>query len=252
MAVNPTTDGAKPGADALAAAFAWWREAGVDFDYASEPTAWLRPVVTGEAVTSPTVPISKEPARKTALERALDEGDTAKIGGSEADWPQDLHAFRDWWLTEKSLSDAPEDRREAPVGKQGAKLGVLTPFPLEESEAAFLAAILRAYDLPSEEVYRASATPAALFLPDWADLGARGLADVTRRHMALAQPGRLLVFDRGLAPLFALSPQEARVPTMIDFGSRSTPVMIAPALTDLARSPERRKTFWNRWLEWTA
>ena len=252
MVAQPQENGVLPGKDALAAAFDWWREAGVDFDYAEAANQWLRTDETDKAVTSAPVPLPKAPARKTALERALDDSDAGRIGGNEADWPKDLAAFRDWWLTEKSLSDAPSDDREPPIGERGAEIAVLTPFPLEGNDKAFLAAILRAFGWQEAEAYRASGVPAPIGLPDWQELGSRGLAALTRHHMALAQPKRLLVFDRGLAPLFGIDPGAARTPTVIEFGARQTPVMLAPALSDLMRSPGRRKTFWNRWLEWTA
>ncbi|MDG6078287.1 hypothetical protein E3U23_03670 [Erythrobacter litoralis] len=252
MVAQPYKNGVLPGKDALAAAFDWWREAGVDFDYADTANQWLRADETDEAVTSPPVPLPKEPARKTALERALGDEDAGRIGGNERDWPQDLPAFHNWWLTEKSLSDASEDRREPPIGARGAEIAVLTPFPLEVNEQDFLAAILRAFGSQEMQVYRASAVPAAIGLPDWQELRSRGLAALTRHHMALAQPKRLLVFDRGLAPLFDIGPSAARTPTVLELGARQMPLMLAPALADLMRSPERRKTFWNRWLEWTA
>jgi len=252
MVAQPYGNGVLPGKHALVAAFDWWREAGVDCDYVDAANQWLRANETDEAVTSPPVPLPKEPARKTALERALDDGDAGSIGGNEADWPQDLPAFRDWWLTEKSLSDARQDHREPPAGERGAEIAALTPFPLEANERAFLAAILRAFGWQEAQAYRASAVPAPIGLPDWQELGTRGLAALTRHHMTLVQPKRLLVFDRGLAPLFDIGLGAARDPTVVKLGAQQTPAMLAPALADLMRSPERRKTFWNRWLEWTA
>src|SRR5690242_19127952 len=80
-------------ADSIAAAQAWWREAGVDFAYTDEPAPWLADEKTADA---PAPPAQATPARPPEPERP-------KIGGDRASWPQDLAAFRDWWLVEPSL-----------------------------------------------------------------------------------------------------------------------------------------------------
>ena len=252
MVAQPHENGVLPGKDALAAAFDWWREAGIDLDYDDTPSQWLKVEETDEAVTSPPVTMPKEPPRRNALERTLDADGAAGIGGTEAEWPQDLPAFRDWWLSEKSLSDTSGENRIAPTGDSGAELAVLTPFPLPESERAFLIAILRAFGWVEAETYRASALPAAISLPDWQELGERGLAAVTHHHMTLAKPRRLLVLDRGLSSLFGIAPGNARTPATLKLTTGAVPMLFAPALADLARSPERRKSFWTRLLEWTA
>ncbi len=253
MATKPLAAGEVPDKTALLAAFDWWREAGVDCDFAEAPTAWLRAEESEAAVTSPPVPVPRQPARETALERALGHaGAGARIGGDEADWPRDLPAFREWWLHEKSLSDAPAERRQPPVGDSNADLAVLTAFPLAQGEEAFLAAILRATGMQDDGVYRASAVPASLGLPDWVEMAERGLAAVTRHHLGLVKPRRVLVFDRGLAPLFGIASGEARSPAVLDLAGGRVSVLLVPALADLARTPARRQTFWNHWLEWTA
>ena len=253
MAAKPIASGETPDTKALIAAFDWWREAGVDCDFAEGPIAWLRADESEEAVTSPSVPVPRQPARQTALERALgSDSDAARLGGDAAEWPGDLSEFREWWLHEKSLSDAPNDRRQPPVGESGADLCVLTAFPLAEDEQALLGSILKAFGMQANHIYRASAVPAALGLPDWTEMSERGLKAVTHHHLNLAKPRRLLVFDRGLAPLFGIASGEARPPATLDLASGQISMLLVPALADLARTPARRKTFWNQWLEWTA
>ena len=73
-----------------------------------------------------------------------------------------------------------------------------------------------------------------------------------RHHIALSSPARVIAFGRALAPLFGVSPERAREAATVQAGEAVLPLLIAPDLAELARSPERRRNFWNRWLEWTA
>ncbi|PZT87917.1 MAG: hypothetical protein DI637_08590 [Citromicrobium sp.] len=102
------------------------------------------------------------------------------------------------------------------------------------------------------DAYLASAIPAATGHPDWADLAARGLAGVTRHHCNLVAPGRILVFGRELAPLFDIAADDRRKPQYLTLGERQLPLLLAPSLEELSRTPQRRRTFWNSWLDWTA
>ena len=229
-----------------AAALDWWREAGVNLDYSDESTAWLRePEIEVEPEAAPprrTVPRS---SAAPALERALTREPGAPIGGDPARWPSDLAAFRDFWLTEPSLDPGSLAERVAPAGEAGAALMVLTGQPDEgDREAIFsgeqgalLTRILRAMGLEESAVYLASALPRCTPLPDWDDLAARGLTALTRHHIALAAPQRLIVFGREAA----LLAQDCRVPTLP-----------APRLEILARSAPHKRKFWNAWLEWSA
>ena len=248
-------------ADALEAAFGWWREAGVDSDYTEEPASWLAEPEVEEAVTAPRPsPVMREP-EQTPLERAFDNIPAAEaIGGDNAGWPRDLAAFREWWMSEKSLAPVGADRRLPPRGVAGAKVWIVIPQPMEGDGEALLSgdagrlveAILRAIGVAPHEAYLASALPASLALPDWNDLAARGLGPVLHHHIALSSPMRVIAFGRALAPLFGIAPENAREPAVVRLGETVLPLMIAPELAELARSPERRRNFWNRWLEWTA
>lgn len=229
-----------------AAALEWWREAGVDLDYADEPAAWLRePEVEAEAEPTPpprTVPrVSATPA----LDRALAREPGSTIGGDPARWPADLAAFRDFWLTEPSIDPGALSERAAPLGEAGASLMILTGQPDEgDREALFsgdqgalLGRIFKAMGLDEGQAYLASALPRCTPLPDWDDLAARGLADLTRHHIALARPQRLIVFGRASE--------------MLARGS-GLPTLVAPQLETLARSVAHKRRFWNDWLEWSA
>lgn len=229
-----------------AAALDWWRGAGVDLDYAEEPSAWLRePAVEAVPDSAPPPRTVPRPSAAPALERALARAPGAAIGGDPARWPADLAAFRDFWLTEPSLDPGSLADRVAPLGEPGAKLMVLTGQPdegdrevlLAGDQGALLARILRAMEFEENEVYLASALPRATPMPDWDDLAARGLAALTRHHIALARPRRLIAFGKAPAMLAA----ECEVPTLA-----------APQLETLARSAAHKRRFWNAWLEWSA
>lgn len=248
-------------ADALESAFSWWREAGVDSDYADDPSVWLAEPEAEQAVAAPRpAPVVREP-EQTPLERAFVAVSTDEpIGGDRASWPKDLAAFREWWMSEKSLSPVGPDGRLPPRGVAGAKLWMVIPHPIEGDKDALLAgpegrlveSILRAIGIAPHDAYLASALPAQTALPEWIDLAERGLGDVLRHHIALSSPARVIAFGRALAPLFGVSAERAREAATVQAGEAVLPLMIAPDLAELARSPERRRNFWNRWLEWTA
>ncbi len=246
--------------DALAGALAWWREAGVDCDFGDEPTDWLAQAEAAEAVTAPKVePVAKAPPQRTAIQRALEgeNGSGARVGGAAAQYPADLETFREFWLSEPGLDERGPAGRVAPRGAQGAKLMLLVAQPdpedderlLNGPQGRLLASILRAMGLAEGETYLASALPRPAPLPDWNALAARGLGDLTRHHIALAAPQRLMVFGRGLAPLLAEGGEPSPA---LQLGDRSVPLLVAPRLDRLARMPGHRKQFWTNWLEWSA
>lgn len=229
-----------------AAALDWWREAGVDLDYSDEPTAWLRePEVAAEPEPASPKRTLPRPSATPALDRALAREPGAAIGGDPARWPSDLAAFRDFWLTEPCLDPGALADRVAPMGEAGAALMVLVGQPdendrealLSGDQGAFLNRILRAMRLEESQVYLASALPRCTPLPDWDDLALRGLAALTRHHIALAAPRRLIVFGRA--------------PEMLARDS-GVPTLAAPQLETLTRSAAHKRRFWNAWLEWSA
>lgn len=137
---------------------------------------------------------------------------------------------------------------------------VILPQPMESdtdnllsgAPGRFAEAILKAMQIEPHEAYLASALPAPLSLPDWPELASRGLGEVTRRHISLAKPHRVIAFDRSLASIFGVKPEMAREPAAIEAGGNTLPLLLAPTLAELARSAQRRRNFWDRWLEWTA
>ncbi|MBT8426645.1 MAG: hypothetical protein KJO02_01310 [Erythrobacter sp.] len=247
--------------DALEAALDWWREAGVEDDYRDEATSWLAEPEEEQAVASPKPRKLPEEPKQTPLERAFEgTAETAQIGGAPGAYPETLEKFREWWMTERSLSQAGVQNRPPPRGVAGAKLMVIIPEPtdgdtdelLSGAPARFLEAVTGSMGLQQHELYLASALPAPVSLPDWAAIARQGMTEVTRHHITLAAPHRVLVFGRALAPLFDIPPDMAREPAVVKAGENTLPLMLAPQLAELARSAPRRRNFWNRWLEWTA
>lgn len=244
--------------EAIEGALAWWRDAGVDTCFSDDPRIWLEEPETDQAAEpEQPVVVAKEPPRRTAIERALEDNGGERIGGDPATWPDDLGKFREFWLTEPSLDDSGISGRIVSRGASGARLMVLVAQPegtdterlLSGDQGRLLAAIFSAMGLNEGEAYIASALPRHVRLPDWNDLAARGLGALTRHHIAVAKPQRLLVFGRGLAPLLT---SEEGLPERLAIGERSVPVMVAPRLDRLARMPGIRKQFWTNWLEWSA
>ena len=136
----------------LEGALDWWREAGVDADFADEASGWLAEPKSDDAVAAPPPPAPPPVKRKTALERALAQPDGTASGIDRTELPDTLEKFREWWMTAPSLADGALDRRVPPRGVAGAALMVLLPQPFDDDAdgllsggaRAFAAALLRA------------------------------------------------------------------------------------------------------------
>lgn len=235
--------------DDLAAALAWWRDAGVDHDYAEEPRAWLKPdEPEPEAQTSPVVVAPPPPPRE-------------RIGGDPALWPESLEAFAAWWLSEPSLDGGQTAGRVAPRGAQGAEVMVLVDHPeaqddehlLSGPQGKLLGAILAALGIAADQAYFAAALPRHMPLPDWAALTEAGLGELTARHVALAAPKRLLVFGGHVSSLLGHDPAKSTgfSPNLHHEGP-SVPVLVAPGLDMLAARPRGKARLWQALLDWQA
>lgn len=238
---------------ALAAAQAWWREAGVDLAYADEATDWLagkrRAEIESAAAAAPVEAEAKRAAPPPP-----------RIGGDRAHWPTSLAEFAGWWLTEPTLDPAPAAQRVVPFGPADAPLMVLVAMPEAGDSAALLGgrqgklldAILAAFGLAREQVYLASVLPRPIAAPDWAAFAASGLGDVLAHHVALAAPQRLIAFGRDVSPLLGHDPaQVAQSSLRFNHEGGSVPLMLAPALEALLERPALKRGLWTRWLDWS-
>ncbi|MGN6498716.1 MAG: hypothetical protein ACTHKM_01035 [Tsuneonella sp.] len=235
--------------DQLAAALAWWSEAGVDRVYRDEAESWLSEPTPAPPTATAGRPTEKAPAP-----------DTPRIGGPQTGWPQDLAAFAPWWLTEPSLDDGGSFPRVAPRGARHADLMVLLAQPEESDESellsgrhgTLLAAMLGAMGIAPSATYIAAALPRHTPLPDWTVLTAAGLPDLTAHHVALAAPTRLIAFGRNTWPLVGHgTAQSADGSHFFNHEGVRVPMMAADGLDRLLRSATARAAFWRRWLDWT-
>ncbi len=237
----------------IAAAMAWWREAGVDLAYADEPQQWLRAQVPEDGDHGNVGPA---PAAARAPERTP-EPPRARIGGDRAAWPTDLAAFQSWWLSEPSLDPGPLGERAAPRGGAEPALMLLTPEPEDGDTAHLLAAMLAAMGLTAGEAYVASVLPRRTPMADWADLAAGGIGAVLAHHIALVRPRRLIAFGSGILPLLGHDTAQNAAPLEFfnhDGATRLLPVPLLAARDpwSLLDRPGARASFWRSWLDWTA
>jgi len=241
----------------MAGALAWWREAGVDNDFAETARPWLTPPADDQSPAPPAFtpvgsPVRSPPGSPVAAPAAT-------IGGDPAHWPTDLAAFAQWWLDEPSLDDGALDGRVPPRGTAGADLMIVVGQPdpedgpdlLSGAQGRLLSAMLAAMGVPMTSVYLASALPRHRPAPDWADLGARGLGAIMQRHVHLVGPERLLVFGEGVLSLLGHDPaQSAQNSPQLYHDGQTMPLLGARELASLAR-PASKARFWRDWLDWT-
>ncbi len=232
-------------AEQYTATLEWWRDAGVDCAFSDEPQSWL---AEPEQQAGPTPPKTLETTPPEEI---------SKPAISEADLPQDLPAFREWWLDQKTELPSGAGPRIGPRGKLGAPILLLAPMPeaddrdalLSGPQGRMLANIAKALGVVPEDAYYASALPTHMPLPDWDNLLIDGLGAAVARHVSLAKPERVIVFGSKLPALLG---HEAAAPP-----EQLTEIAGIPALATFA--PERllaharqRARLWQRLLAWTA
>ncbi len=233
-------------AESIAAAQAWWREAGVDLAFHDQPQGWLAQDAPAEApaMAGPTPAPPEKP----------------RIGGDPSSWPQDLSAFREWWLEEPTLDGGGLNPRVAPRGEAGAALMMLVPMPeaedsetlLSGAEGRLLASLAMAMGLAPDRIYLAAALPRHTPLPDWERLRADGLGEVLLHHIRLAKPERLIVLGTRILPLLGHDPAQA-APGVSELAIQGTavPMLASYAPERLLGNARQRAGLWQRWLDWT-
>jgi DNA polymerase len=233
-------------AESIAAAQAWWREAGVDLAFHDEPRGWL----TEDAPAVAPAAVAQKPASP----------EKPRTGGDPSAWPQDLPAFRRWWLEEPTLDDGGPNPRIAPRGESSAALMLLVPMPevedrdslLSGPEGRLLASLATAMGLAPDQIYLASALPRHTPLPDWERLRADDLGEVLLHHIRLADPRRLIVLGTRILPLLGHDPAQAApaVSELAIHGS-AVPMLTSYAPERLLGNARQRAGLWQRWLDWT-
>lgn len=240
-------------AEQIAAAQAWWRDAGVDCDFHEEPTQWLASEDEPADAAAPPVQIAAAQARPPLAPAA-----TPPIDRSS--WPTTLGDFAPWWLSEPKLDEGGLSPRIAPRGKAGASLMIIVQEPedtdmqllLSGRQGALLAGMLAAMGQASDDIYLAAALPRHTPLADWAALKQGGAGELLLHHIGLAAPSRVLLLGQQLPPLFGHNLTQGAAPAdRLDVGGAMIPVLAARDLASLLNRPRWRAEFWRRWLEWT-
>jgi DNA polymerase len=236
-------------AEQVAAAQEWWREAGVDSDFADAPRNWL---------AQPAKPApAAEPARVAAKPA---EPVNPPLGGDPATWPQSLADFAPWWLGNAQLETAGTAPRIAPRGAANAELMVLVPMPeasdsdrlLSGPHGRLIANMLRAMGVPEDRAFLAAALPRHAHHPDWSALAERELGKLLVHLVNLATPKRLLVLGRAMLPLFGHgSAQPGQKPLPIKLQGSPVPALVSFGPENLLETPRFRKLLWQGWLDWT-
>jgi len=255
----------------LEAALAWWQAAGVTHDFHDDATAWLaetpiaavRVTATASAVGQRATTSAAAAGSEARPARAAPSAPAAAPPTSHRDRlgdspPTDCAAFRSWWLAAPELETARGFPRIAPQGDAGAALMVLVPQPeegdrerlLEGPQGRLLAAILAAMGLQEDALYLASALPCHTPMADVAALATEGWDTVTRHHVALAAPQRVLVLGTALGAMLGAAPENGL--SEIGLEGRTIPVMVSETLEAMMHVPQLKARFWRRWMEWSA
>lgn len=249
---SPATD---PGtlSAGIAAAIDWWRDAGVDCDFADPAQDWLAGRDPAAADLPQAMPPPPPPAPVVA--------EVPRIGGDPAAWPQALAGFSAWWLAEPSLDAGQVRARVPPRGAMGAELLVLVDHPeacdsqtlLSGDQGRLVNAILAALGLSAEQAYIAAALPRHMPLPDWAALAAGKLGELLVHHITLAAPRRIISFGPHVSSLLGHDPANSAEPLRHFYHvGPQIPALAAPGLDTLMARPRGKAALWRALLDWQA
>lgn len=236
-------------AEQLAAAQDWWREAGVDSDFADEPRNWLE---------KPAEPAPQ--AQRAAAPVAPPQPEIPPLGGPSPSWPRTLADFAPWWLANDELETGGTAPRIAPRGPAEADLMILVPMPeqsdserlLSGPQGTLIGNMLKAMGIAEDAAYLAAALPRHARHPDWDALAERQFGKLLIHHVNLAQPKRLLVLGRAMLPLFGHDPAQAGAKARrIALEGSGVPALVSFGPDALLETPRFRKSLWQGWLEWT-
>lgn len=239
-------------AEQVGAAFAWWRDAGVDCHFEDEPADWIAPPPPMDA-SGRLLPPVIEPIAVAASAPALPVIDLAGV-------PQDLDAFAAWWLTEPALDDGRLAGRVAPRGSEGADVMVIVAEPEREDgdtllsarEGALLDAMLSAMGIASERVYFASALPRHTPMADWSEMTRLGIGRVLASHVTLVKPRRIIAFGSNVLSLLNNAPPNSgQIVREFKHEGASIPLFAAAELGVLLARPRVKGRLWQQWLDWT-
>lgn len=243
----------QPLAGNIASAMAWWRDAGVDYAYVDEATSWIAP--PPPPVEETERPVGPQVAQYVAPPPPPRE----RIGGDAGNWPKDLATFQQWWMKEPSLDNGQVARRVPPRGVAGAEMMILVEqceaedgeTLLSARQGGLLSSMLKAMGIGTDRIYLSPMLVRHTPLPDWTALNEAGLGEMTRHHIGLVAPRRLIAFGGNILPLLGHDPaQSAQNLPAFNHEGRSIPLLAAHGLDALGRA-NAKAAFWRRWLDWT-
>lgn len=240
-------------AEELSAARKWWMDAGVDMAFEASPQSWLASERKDESSPAQVQAPASTPPPETAPQPPA-------LGGDPANYPQDLEGFSLWWRSDQSFETGGIGPRIGPRGPEKPLLMVLVAEPeaddndrlLSGPQGRLLDGMLRAMGMPHEQVYFASALPRPTPLADWVGMADSGLREITRHHIGLVSPERLLVLGRNILPLTGNDPTKNReILPEINHGNPNPMVFAGWDLATLLARAKARSNFWREWLNWT-
>jgi DNA polymerase len=258
-------DRAKAGfIEEIAAAFDWWRDAGVDCDFHDEPSRWLATVAAR--------PLPREGEDLSGQRGSLDDRGPPLRGEAEiaaaappstvvtAAWPQDLAAFTARWLSDPALDDGRTTGRVPPRGQTGAEFMVIVPDPerddsdhlLSGPQGKLLEAMLAAMGIAPDRAYVASVLPRHMPMADWPALAAKGFGALLCQHIELVAPRRLIALGSNILPLLGNDP--AHNPAVLRSFNQdgvTVPLLAGKSLAALIERPRWKAGLWQGWLDWT-
>lgn len=251
---RPNPDPNNDWSEQIAAAFDWWREAGIDADFVDMPINWLASAKPAETPT----PLAAAQTAPAAERQATPTATAVDLAGL----PPDLAAFAAWWLTEPALDDGRIAGRVPPRGATGAELMIVVPEPevtdtdhdrlLSGPQGRLLDSILAALGIAPADTYLASALPRHTPMANWPEVTVRGLGLVLLHHVALVQPRRLLILGATIPSLLYNDPaHKSAISETFNHEGLSIPMFTARSLQAMLDRPRWKAGLWQGLLGWT-
>jgi uracil-DNA glycosylase len=235
----------------IAAAFAWWREAGVDCAFQDEPADWIAAPPAAKSAETATPAITAQTAARPEP--------PPQPSFDLASAPTDIKGFCTWWQAEPWLDQGRVSGRVPPRGAAGADLMIVVPEPERDDRETLLSGpqgnlvetMMAAMGISPDRAYIASALPRHTPMADWTEAGQRGLGEVLRHHVALVAPQRLIAFGNNVLPLLGHDlPNSSQILSQFNHGEISIPLMSAMELGALLSRPRAKRKIWSEWLDW--
>ncbi|GMN01322.1 uracil-DNA glycosylase family protein [Erythrobacter sp. MTPC3] len=248
----------------LLAAMDWWRDAGVDLDFADDATVWTGSEDAASAQPDAAINSSHPGASGAAGNVENDRPAASKIARADLlgdSPPASLADFHTFWMEAPGLDGVGPRGRIAPRGNANADTMFLVVDPEEADretllsgpQGALLANMMAAMGIAPDSAYISSALPRHTPMADTPTIAAGGMDAVTSLHIQLAQPKRIIALGSGILPLIGHD-QAQGAPSLpeINHAPSGIPVLVSEGLDSMMSMPRLKSRFWRRWIEWSA